>query len=278
MLTPGVRTAIDRLGADRISGATALVLQGIGILSDASDDRSLLAAVARELCLRQPWMAGFHTAAAIALAAADPRRELDRLAARLRRAPQAIARHAVPLLRLRTPGASRLRIVTCSRSAAVEQTLIALNQAEVIDVCCSESRPACEGIAMAAALLDAGVSVHLYSDAGLSAAIPGASALLVGADAVSAHGFINKVGTAALTALARASGVPVLVLAGKEKIVPEPVFEGLSLRTGQESSIAPQHPEIPQQSPLFERIPADLTTQLVTDGGTLELSRALQAG
>ena len=189
----------------------------------------MLRVVARELCVRQPSMAGFQTAAAIALAAADPRQALEALAARIRRAPRTIARHAVPLLRLRTPGTSRLRLVTCSRSDAVERTLLALNQVESIDVCCAESRPAREGVALAAALLEAGLSTHLYSDAGLSAAIPGASALVVGADAVSNVGFINKVGTAALAALAQASGVPVLVLAGREKLVPALVFEALVL-------------------------------------------------
>ena len=278
MLTPAWRAALDRLGADRTSGATALVLEGIGILCDAADDRAMLRVVARELCVRQPSMAGFQTAAAIALAAADPRQALEALATRIGRAPRAIARHAVPLLRLRTPGTSRLRIVTCSRSDAVERTLLALNQAESIEVSCAESRPAREGVALAAALLEAGVSTHLYSDAGLSAAIPGASALVVGADAVSDVGFINKVGTAGLAALAQASGVPVLVLAGREKLVPAPVFAGLMLHADADSAIAPEHPRLPQLSPLFERIQAELTSQLVTDGGVLEVRDASEAG
>jgi translation initiation factor 2B subunit (eIF-2B alpha/beta/delta family) len=184
----------------------------------------------------------------------------------------------VPLLRLRTPGTTRLRLVTCSRSDAVERTLLALNQAESIDVCCSESRPAREGVALAAALLAAGVSMRLYSDAGLSTAIPGASALVVGADAVSDAGFINKVGTAALAALAQASGVPVLVLAGREKLVPAPVFAGLVLHADADPAIAPEHPLLPQISPLFERIPASLTSHLITDGGVLEVRDASDAG
>ena len=272
MLPLGVRQELEALQADRASGATALGLRAITLLRDVSGNAEVLRQVALAICFAQPAIATLRTACAVAVSAADVDRDLAGMERRLRRANEAIARAAVPLLQLRRSRAERLRIVTCSRSSAVEHTLLALHQREPTRVCCSESRPAREGVDLSGALAAAGLEVTLYSDAGISSALPGADAMLVGADAVARDGFINKVGTAALCALARFHGVPVVVLAGREKVLPQSVFDTLSSPGGPAGDVAADLTGIRVETPYFERVPSELLVQLVTDGGQLEVS------
>lgn len=277
MIPERVLAELAAIGEDRRSGATELVLRGIALLKAASSDAELLRRIASELCRRQPSMAGFRTAAALAVSTHHPSAVLDALQQQVSRAPAAIARLAVPLLRLRQQSGEPLRIVTCSRSSAVEQTLQALRAHQRVQVCCSESRPAREGIGLATALASGGLDIQVYSDAGISAAIPTAAALIVGADAVARSSFINKVGTAAMAALARYSGVPVFVLAGAEKLLPVAVYRSLPLveRDPDELDTAlPEH----VRNPYFERIPAELATQLVTDRGAFPFGEAERSG
>src|SRR5918992_1521228 len=120
MMLPGeLADDVARIGADRVSGATAIVLQGLHVLREAAEDRELAARVAIALCAAQPSMAGFRTAAALVLAARELRGGIDRLAERIRRAPAAIEKLAVPLLRLRPGSTGVIRVVTCSRSETV---------------------------------------------------------------------------------------------------------------------------------------------------------------
>lgn len=277
MLSPEMGDELERIAADRVSGATSLVLRAIVVLRKASRDPQMLEEVARTLCLGQPSMAGFRTASALALAAEDPIQTLDTLAERIRRAPAAIARIAAPLVRLRPQAGAPLRVVTCSRSAIVERTLIEVHRAEPLQVCCAESRPGREGVALARSLLAVGCDVRLYSDAGIGSILETTDAVLVGADAVAASGFMNKTGTAAIAALARARGVPVFVLAGREKILPQPVYESLAVVSGPSPEIAPELPEPAVQNPYFERVPAELVAQVIVESGAVEPTAAAAA-
>jgi translation initiation factor 2B subunit (eIF-2B alpha/beta/delta family) len=269
MLPLEMRDELERIAADRTSGATSLVLKAVAVLRDASREPGMLAQAARTLCLGQPSMAGFRTASALALASADPVRTLDTLAERVRRAPPAIARIAAPVIRLRTTHGRALRVVTCSYSTIVERTLVELYRAEPLQVCCAESRPGREGVALAQSLLAAGCDVRLYSDAGIGSVLDDADAVLVGADAVAPSSFMNKAGTAAIAALARARGVPVFVVAGREKLLPATAYGALAIVSGASEEIAAELPEAAVRNPYFERVPIDLVSQVFVDSGAL---------
>ena len=84
-----------------------------------------------------------------------------------------------------------------------EPRCLALGARGDVTVCCAESRPrARRRRAGRAPGRGRASTVELFTDAGISAAVPGSDALLVGADAVGPDFFVNKVGTAALCALA----------------------------------------------------------------------------
>src|SRR5262245_45414088 len=227
------QTRIREIEADSTSGATAVLTSALAILREAANEpRANLEALARALCRAQPSMAGLRTAARVIETSSEPAADLDRLFHRISRAPQLVARHAGELLRLRPQGlldSSRpLRLVTCSASAVVEATIRYVSGRGSVIACCAESRPRLEGRTMAAKLATDGVSIELYTDAGISLAVPKADAVIVGADAVGPSSFINKVGTRALCALANSASVPVYVLAGREKILEAAEFARLS--------------------------------------------------
>jgi translation initiation factor 2B subunit (eIF-2B alpha/beta/delta family) len=261
------REAVAAIGADRESGATTLVLRGVELLRRAAEERRSLRRVAVSLCRAQPSMAGFRTAAKLALSAEDPVRALDELFRRIERAPSSIARMAAPLIRLRV-STRTLRVVTCSRSAVVERTLLEIARTEALEVICAESRPGREGVRLAEELARQGLIVELYSDAAVGGTVRGADALIVGADAVTATGFINKVGTAGLAALAAVHRIPVFVLAGREKILPDRVFRRLALNGGPAAELE-ESSAYRTLNPYFERIEAIAGDQLITETGAL---------
>jgi translation initiation factor 2B subunit (eIF-2B alpha/beta/delta family) len=263
---------IARIAADRLSGATALVLEAIEVLRRASHDRAAVREAAVALVRGQPSMAGFRTAAAVALGP-EPDQGLAQLERRLRIAPAAAARLAVPLLQLRRTHPRELTIVTCSRSALVERTLLELGHHQPVRVCCAESRPGLEGEQLAAVLATAGLRVDVYTDAAAGTAVREADCVLVGADALSRDAFVNKVGTEGLAALGRVHGVSVTVVAGREKILPEVVFQALTFDEPQadERHAPNEKGRFRRRSPLFETIRADLVDQVVLDSGVVTM-------
>lgn len=268
-----IRREIRAVAADGRSSATELLSRGLAILRTAAEaGRDPLAEAANELVRAQPAMAGLRTAGAIALGAPDAVAAIDEFMVRVERAPAEIARHAVNLVALRT-GSGPLHLVTCSKSRPVEETIrLAASEHDLL-VSCAESRPAKEGRELARALADAQIPVDLYTDAGISAVVSAADAVVVGADAICGAGFVNKVGTGALCARATAAGIPAYVLVGREKILPDDVFGLLALRPGPPHEVArDMGAGVQVRNPYFEVIPLSLVAAIVTDVGVLQAS------
>ena len=266
-----LRREIRAIASDARSSATELLGRGLQLLRAAAEaGPDPLAAAANELVRAQPAMAGLRTAAALALGATDPLAALDEFAARMERAPSQVARHALGLLILRSR-TGPLHIVTCSKSRPVEEAIRLAAREHALVVSCAEGRPAKEGRELARALADAHIQVDFYSDAAISAVTPAADAVLVGADALGGGAFINKVGTAAICALAAASGVPAYVLAGREKILPDDVFRALTPKGGSPNEIwRDPGAGIQVRNPYFEVIPLSIVAAVVTDAGVME--------
>lgn len=266
-----IRREIRTIASDSRSSATELLSRGLQLLRAAVDaGADVLAEVANELVRAQPAMAGLRTAGALALGAPEPKAALDEFTSRVERAPAEIARHAVGLLALRTTSGP-LHVVTCSKSRPVEETIRLAAREHALLVSCAESRPAKEGRDLARTLADARIQVDVYTDAGISAVTPAADAVLVGADALCGAGFINKVGTSALCALATASGVPAYVLAGREKILPDDVFGALTLRPGTPQEVwRDPGAGVHVRNPYFEVVPLSSVVAVVTDVGVLQ--------
>ena len=141
-------------------------------------------------------------------------------------------------------------VLTISWSSAVAAAIAKRDPDRVV---CILSEPGGEGRRMAEALADAAGTVEVMEDREALERLP-ADAVVVGADAVTPTGVVNKVGTAALAAAAAASDrkIPRYAIAGDTKLVAD---------------------EVPIDGP-FESTPLELFTAIVTPDGPLTPSEA----
>lgn len=197
---------------------------------------------------------------------------LDNFLERARRAPAAVTRHAVEAL---AHGARSLHLVTLSYSSSVLSALLALGRRVELRVSCTESRPALEGRRLAAALAQAGIPVACFGDAAIAAALADADGVVVGADAVGPAAVINKAGTAMLAAAAMRRGLPVHVLASRDKFVCARLAAVIEITHGPAAEIwRDPPPGVQVRNPYFEPTAFDLVTALVSDAGVIPASQA----
>src|SRR6185295_15539633 len=143
-------------------------------------------------------------------------------------------------------------------------------------VSCSESRPALEGRRLASRLAAAGVAVTFFGDAAIGHALGGVDAVVFGADAVAPEWFLNKTGTRMLAAAAAQQGVPVQVLATRDKFVSHAVGGRLAMREGASAEIWESPPSgVAIRNPYFESTPLELVATLITDMGVLGAGLAI---
>jgi translation initiation factor 2B subunit (eIF-2B alpha/beta/delta family) len=172
--------------------------------------------------------------------ASNPERFLEQLEVGRHRS----VRHARELLR----GVGL--VITLSYSSSVIQTLASLGTRVIV----GQSLPGGEGKRTAAALRNRGTEAHLVPDATLPSWIAAADAVLLGADAVTHRGAVNKIGSRALALVAKIERCPCYVVADSTKF--------------------PRYPN-PFPSPLlgpgawFEYVELQLLTRVITEAGAL---------
>lgn len=114
------------------------------------------------------------------------------------------------------------KIMTYSYSSTVLNALISAHKAgNQFEIICSESRPVCEGIALAKKLADQGIKVTIVVDSALFSILPEVDFVVVGADSLSINGLVNKLGTYAIAVGANESNIDFYTLCGSEKFLPK---------------------------------------------------------
>lgn len=205
--------------------------------------------------------AGAHPAAALAASLGGFRDALET-------APERIARAFARHLRARAPSS----VFTYSYSSTVLRAL-RRGRARVSSVACAESRPGCEGRAMASGLAKAGVKTVLLTDAAwMAALVRQRRPVVLGADAVLRPGFVNKTGTAALVRLARQAKAPVWVLADTLKLWPEAAPPRLPAGDPREVWANPP-PGVAVENPDFDLTPFSPGVRLLTERGWMTPAR-----
>lgn len=277
---------IALLASDRESGASEILDEAIDILRGTLAHGADVVDVARALCRAQPSLASIWNAAMTAVAAVDDPARFDQFVQRVSRAPDALVRFAREAFDVDLPpeggshtvedvasGFSRkgpLRLVTVSFSRSVETVLRALAAARPVRVACAEGRPALEGRRLAVRLSEQGIAVTCFSDAAIGHALGAAEAVIVGADAVAPEWFLNKSGTRMLATAAAQQGVPVYVVATRDKFVDRALAAVLRVREGEASEIWDGAPAgVAVRNPYFEHTPLDLVTSVISDVGLL---------
>lgn len=115
-------------------------------------------------------------------------------------------------------------VFTHSRSSLVEKSLLrAHHLGRRFSVVCTESRPMGEGRELAQSLDSHGIPTTLVIDAAIASIVGRSTMAMVGADALSVHGLVNKIGTQMLAVAARKAGVPLYVVATTHRFLPSTV-------------------------------------------------------
>ena len=141
---------------------------------------------------------------------------------------------------------------------------------------CTESRPACEGSGLARELAARRIPTTLSTD---SLAFPllrqaERPVLVVGTDAVTPRGVVNKAGTLGLATVARSWGIPCYVLAGSEKFLPD-TEPAIRQRERPPEEVLPQAPEgLRVINRYFDTTPLDCVTAIITEEGALTPEKA----
>jgi ribose 1,5-bisphosphate isomerase len=260
---------ISLVASDRESGASEILDEVIRLLREALATAAPVKLVARALCRAQPTMAPVWNAALEAVASAHAPQRFERFAERVARAPEALTRFAADHFAGDAPSLP-LRLVTVSFSRSVFIVLEALARTHALRVACSEGRPALEGRRLASRLAATGIPVTYFSDAAIGQALASADLVLVGADTVAPEWFLNKSGTRMLAAAATQQGLPVYVVATRDKFVSHAVAVRMVVREGAPAEIWETPPAgVTVRNPYFEPTPLDLVTSVITDLGVL---------
>jgi translation initiation factor 2B subunit (eIF-2B alpha/beta/delta family) len=272
---------LQRLQTDNTSGATALLDLAVEILETfAEHSRSAhpddfthaLEELVGALITAQPSMAVMinlahhvHQACTGEPPPADARQQLRQAATAFRQqAHQSLTALCQQALRVLPAQAT---ILTYSNSATVIAALrTAHAHGRVRRVILSESRPTYDGRLQATALFEHGIAVEYGIDMALFERLSEAQVVLVGADAVFAHGLVNKLGTHALAQLAGLHGIPVFSLCTSNKYLPAaagPLFRIAAHDAAEVWPDAPGGLEI--RNIYFDTTPLSLFTGIISE-------------
>ena len=272
--SPSAESILQEIREDNSSGAAQLALKGaqllLGILKEGKAEE--IRALGRALVDAQPSMAPMvnlvnHLFHAIdALEDQQSIKEKGRAAVQgflddLIAGPEKIKRYGLALLK------DKRKAITHSYSSTC---LGVLGHAQGIEVICPESRPLFEGVRTAKELGAKGIRTKIVVDSAAPSLMGECDVVMVGADAVTPEGVVNKIGTYALALAAREQRVPFYVLAGTEKFLPSPFSQALRIEEKDPKEVTQEAiPHSRVENRYFDCTPLDLITGVVTQEGVI---------
>jgi translation initiation factor 2B subunit (eIF-2B alpha/beta/delta family) len=270
---------LAELAADRVAGAREIagrLLHFIPpLLAEDVDPADVLVAVVAAVLPRQPSMAAL-------LAGAD---RLFRAAARdgARAVEAEVARqlgdYDRDLVRIAEAAEDVVRPLRSVAILSWSSTVAAVLERAPADlvVYVAESRPGAEGRRAAQRAANAGRRTIFLADAAFPAAAAEADALLLGGDALTKRGLLNKVGSRAAAREVAAAGRPVYACLEDLKIVGGPLVDRLRVLDEPGSQLWESPPAgVVVRNRYFESVPLALLTAVVTAVGVESPGDALE--
>jgi len=280
-----MRRQVAALARDRVLGATALARRAALLFRSAArdDGRRLgrwqqdLRALGEAVAAAQPAMGSVLTVVETARRAAEGARTVGVGARAVRRAMDRYVRWqagAVERAARRLP-ALLPRWATCltlSSSEVVYRALLAARRrGRLARVVVAESRPGCEGVALARRLAARGVPVSLIVDALAPAAVAELDVVVLGADAVTRTAVWNKCGSLGVALAASAARRPTLVVTTGDRLLAPRLARRLALVEAEPHGVlSPPTRGVRVINRLFDRTPLRLVTLVVTEAGVME--------
>ena len=161
-------------------------------------------------------------------------------------------------------------IITHSYSSTLLNTLIfAKESGKIFNILCTESRPMKEGVQLARQLGKKGIKVKLIVDAAVYSFLPNADLILIGADAVSSSGVVNKIGTQGLAIAAKQYNKTLYALCSTDKILPKEYPINLNYQKNPKEIISQTLKNVSPINYYFDLTPLEYVTGIITEKGIL---------
>lgn len=154
------------------------------------------------------------------------------------------------------------RIMTMSYSSTVLACLSTMSGKGGLDVTVPLSLPMGEGRQMAKVLSERGVRVEMIQDSMIFSLMEEMDCVIVGADAITPVGLVNKVGTFSMVAAANHFGVSAYGLCDWMKVSPVVILDPVVTQTTVGINLS-------MREQVFEQTPLDMFTGIITDRGIL---------
>lgn len=256
---------IEEIRKDRASGAMRLAVRAATLLVQCAQSApEAVPEAARALMAAQPAMAPMFNLTRRVIEASDVAAACSDFLEAMERGAALVAANAATLIE---DGAV---VMTHSFSSTVLEALReASHGGKKFSVICTESRPVCEGVALAASLGMDGISTSVITDAAVYRFLPGTRMVWVGADSVSPRGVVNKTGTSLLALAARQLGVPVYVLCGSDKFLPAAYQAPPEEPRDPHEIVDRDLPWVTALNYYFDLTPLEYVTGVATDTGIL---------
>ncbi|GAH07190.1 unnamed protein product, partial [marine sediment metagenome] len=157
-------------------------------------------------------------------------------------------------------------IITHSYSSTVLSTLLfAKKSGKKFSVICTESRPKNEGTQLAKQLGKFGIKVKLIVDSAVFSFISYADIILVGGDAVTDTGLINKIGTKGIAMTAQHYNTPTYALCSTIKFLPKNYQVNLNQQKNPNEIIQSKISNVTPINYYFDYTPLEFITGVITE-------------
>ena len=162
---------------------------------------------------------------------------------------------------------SKSVIATHCHSNTLAQALISAHKSgKSFNVLVTETRPLFQGRKTAKQLSNAGIEVTQFIDSAMHESIKQADIIMLGADAVTPKGIINKIGSEAIAEIAHVHKKPLYIITDSWKFSSKPI----SIEQRSEKEVWHKKPKnIRIKNPAFEIIPRKHITYIISELGIL---------
>jgi len=265
---------LDEIRKDRASGAARLTVRAASLLVEYAESAPEdIPEIAQALIEAQPSMAPIYNLVRRVAASPDVKTACTEFLESMEQSATRVAEIAATLIE------DGMTVMTHSFSSTLLAAFREAHQSgRRFTVICPESRPVCEGIALAASLGMSGIGARVIADAAAYRLLPTAQIVWVGADAISLQGVSNKTGTALIALAARELSVPFYVLCSSDKFLPASYSPPPEGPKNPAEILDRELPHVTAINYYFDLTPLSCVSGVVTEGGILapdELKRML---
>ncbi len=157
-------------------------------------------------------------------------------------------------------------IITHSYSSTVLNALLFVKKlGKEFTVICTESRPKNEGVTLAKQLGKNKIKVKLIVDSALFSFIKDSDIILVGGDAVTLNGLVNKIGTNGLAITAQHYKIPTYALCSNIKFLPKTFPLALNYQKNPKEIFLRKISNVTRINYYFDLTPLEFLTGIITE-------------